>query len=189
MNASRLLLGSLISAVLSLGWFSGQAIPIRGEISISGDYEFIGGDASTALGFRSLSGFTVTDMSGAFADSGLEIGTPLRVSPFSFNQFSVLGGVPLWRTVSGPGASFTLYSIQILFQGEGALGLYGEGILHLQNYDQTPGSWEFRSEGGNSTFYFQTAGAPVPETGATAWLLLLALGGLSGTRLSLTKRT
>ena len=180
--------GFLLGFTLSV-----QAIPIVGGVSLSGNVTYPVADIDLATAFQSFSGVTVASVSGSYAVAGVEPGTVVSMSAFSFNPFAPAGVIPLWQTTSGTAASFDLLSLGPVIQGNGFLILTGEGTLHLDGFDNTPGYWRFSSQQGDTTFSFSSSNgaltpvnAGVPDGGTTVMLLGAALSGLALIRRKLT---
>jgi hypothetical protein len=173
--------GFLLSVTLTV-----QAIPIVGGISLSGNVTYPVANINAATAFQSFSGVTVSSVSGSYLDASVAAGTGVSMSAFSFNPFAPAGIIPLWQTTSGTAASFDLTSLGPITQGNGFLILTGEGTLHLDGFDNTPGYWRFSSQQGDTTFAFSSSNgaltpsdASVPDGGTTVILLGATLSGLA----------
>lgn len=134
-----------------------QAVPIVGGMSLSGNVTYPVADINAATAFQSFSGVTIASVSGSYIDAGVAAATVVNMSAFSFNPFAPAGVIPLWQTTTGPAASFDLTSLGPITQGNGFLMLTGEGTLHLDGFDNTPGYWRFSSQQGDTTFSFSPA--------------------------------
>jgi hypothetical protein len=100
-------------------------------------------------------------------------------APWIFNPSTAT--IPLW---SVGGFTFDLMSSHIVTQTNFFLNVTGVGSLSGPGFTTTPGTWSFTVSnalgGPHSTFGFSsdTAAGVVPDSGATAALLGLALAGV-----------
>jgi hypothetical protein len=183
-----------IAAVLGLA-LSAQAARINGSISISGGWGLNSLDINTATALTGGSGMVthfpmanIIGVTGDFATPGnilVNSEGSIFVLPFSFNPVT-LPVTPLWHTIVMPGqvaAGFDLTGISSVQQpGNNTLTIMGTGILSLQGFDPTPGSWIFTAQqagGPGSSFSFSASNATLPDGGVTAMLIGGALAGLA----------
>ena len=186
-------LTKLATIVLTLGTFAANAVQISGEISFNGTVTLIGGGTDTATGIAGFSGIAsgnrpyVQGGSGTGDYSGIPGLTPVNWKPFSFSDVSVS---PLWAfEYNSVNYSFHATSISIFDQTPLFLDLRGQGIANIDGKDATPGNWRITVTGGTTVFEFGgNSSAPrVPDVGATASLLALAMGGMVFARRQLRK--
>jgi len=99
-------------------------------------------------------------------------------APWIFNPSTAT--IPLWQV---GGFTFDLTSSTIVTQTNFFLNITGVGTLSGAGFDPTPGTWSFTVSNAlgkpHATFGFTSdTASTVPEGGATAALLGLALGGV-----------
>jgi hypothetical protein len=98
-------------------------------------------------------------------------------APWIFNPSTAT--IPLWQV---GGFTFDLTSSTIVTQDNFFLNVTGVGNISGAGFTTTPGSWSFTVSNANgkthSTFGFQSDTAAVPDSGATAALLGVALAGV-----------
>lgn len=148
--------------------------------------------AATAIQSWSLS--EVEEGTGSF--DSVPTGSSVSFSPLPvFNPSP--STTPLW-TIAGPESfSFSLTSSVTLFQNGSFLAISANGIFTGTNYDPTPGTWLFTTQGSNpqgslrrtqSKFSWSSSAvtARVPDGGTTAALMGGSLLGLFGLRRKVT---
>jgi len=137
---------------------------------------------ATATGIKSWLFPEVEVGSGSFGT--VPDGTPVLFSQaWVFNPSTSM--TPLW-TISGPeNFAFSLTSSEISFQNQYFLAITGTGTFTGTNYDPSPGTWSFTTQGvatqGKFSWSSSAKGVPVPDGGTTVALLggsLLCLFGL-----------
>lgn len=170
-----------------------HAIPVDGEISISGGFvpsggtgladatgiDFLEWDGSAYVSGTAGGSFTVAAATGDFS-------TYVTPSPFilgSISDFSFDGSfvpvTPLW---SIGGFSFDLLSVTILEQSASTLILQGTGAVYGNGFDSSDGSWVLTANSSGSTFSW-SASTAVPETMTLTLFAFVLLGlGISGRR-------
>ncbi len=99
---------------------------------------------------------------------------------------------PLW-TVTDNGTTFTfnLTSSFIALQNSSFLSISGTGVITGTGFDDTPGVWNFSSQGPGAEGKFSwsaSTGNQVPDGGTTLVLLGASLLGLHGIRRKLGHR-
>lgn len=159
---------------------SAWAIPITGALN------FTGSEVMTPTGTDLLSA-TGIDFGGSQME-GLGTGTyaairpdtPVTFTDFTFKPAAAVTPIESFWTLTYLGStySFDLNSINIEFQSNNFLNLFGEGVLHATGYDATPGNWFYSSQDGGTAFSAESSPAPVPEPG-TVMLLGAGLFGLA----------
>jgi hypothetical protein len=164
-----------------------QAIPITGDLGISGAATFNTNSLATATQISSWFAFVGTT-SGSFV--GVPIGSTVTLAmPWIFNPSTPTPG--LW---SVGGFSFDLATATIVTQNNNFLSITGTGTLFGPGFDPTPGVWAFsaQSAGGipqlNFTFSADTTGVGVPDGGSAVALLGIALLGIGAGRTMLRAR-
>ena len=179
----------LALAAASMVSLSAHAIPISGEIDMSGtavlDNVLLGSaDSVTAFGPSLVGGLPT----GSFAGT---VGAIVSWMPFSWDPPST-PVVPLWSFSSGGRIySFDLTSVTVSSQNNKFLNLLGAGVLKITGvgptYDDTVGSWSFTisnptgGEHANFAFTFANSQTAVaPDAGGTLILLGGAIMGLMG---------
>ena len=185
----------IISVFFALGLIScalfvqqAQAVPITGAITFAGGVELDSTTVNTATrvtGWLDEGGFmpTVQSVSGSFA-TFVNVGdTTTFAFPWSFNS----GHIGLFWQVDG--FTFHLFSSNIVFQGGGFVDVFGTGTITGNGFDNTNANWNFTTQDdpSNGVFSFSGGSEAIPDGGATAALLGLALAGIEGIRRKLRK--
>ena len=171
--------GGLAAVVLALAQ-TVQAAFITGNIGFTGRVTYDTGSAGTATQVASWITPTVNGTSGDFTT--VANGTAVAfVAPWSFASGPVAG---FW---SVGGYTFDLIASSVTSQGgtpglTGFVVVNGTGTVSGNGFQTTALNWSFSSQdpGVTSnpiTFTFSAAGTSVPDGGATAALLGLALSG------------
>jgi hypothetical protein len=179
-NLSKTILLVVAAGLLGCGAFcqQAQASFITGDITFGG---------VVTLDSTTLSAATqVTTWNSSFvtSDSGDLMSVPVMTNvamtaPWIFNPSTPT--IPLWQV---GGFTFDLTSSTIVSQDNFFLNVTGIGTISGNGFDPTPGTWSFTISNADgkthSTFGFEsdTASTSVPEGGATAALLGLALAGV-----------
>ena len=178
--------GLLVASAFSV---SALALPITGEIHIDAT-----GGSTVALNFvnntvkfspTSPANFNakVSFVDGDYAAPSL-IGDLAKYSDFNYGASpGAIAPITIW---SVPGlASFVLNDVTSITEIPGVgLLLEGSGIAYLKGYDPTPGDWSFSANRSKTKFTFASTTTPesVPDTGATAALLVLGFVGVRAFR-------
>jgi hypothetical protein len=178
---SNAFLTTLAAGLLSCGLLSqqAQAVPITGDIDISGNVTYDTNSLATATQINTFNSATVGDSTGSF--SGIAAGTAVTFStPYVLNSPKPA----LW---SVGGFTFDLLSSTIVTQLPGILYVTGTGtVTGPAGFDATAGLWSFTSTaaGGQSspTFSFASNTVAVPDGGSALSLLGLALVGVQALR-------
>ena len=182
MNKSLLpLVGTLTAALMATSM--SFALPITGSLDFSGGAKFDGttlDDATKVLSWTSVNVTPLGVTVGSALDTTINPGDSVTMTnAWSFNS----GVANLW-TVGG--FTFDLGTSAVIFQSLDFLSVKGEGTLTGNNYDPTPGTWFFTSQGqgigeGNFSFSATTraGAASVPDAGASGLLFGSALAGLA----------
>jgi hypothetical protein len=180
-NLSKTILTVVAVGMLSCGLFSqqAQAVAINGFINFAG---------VTVYNTKSL--VTATEVMKWNSSLVLEGATTGDFATFTTNLEHVTMGKPWMFNPSTPklglwkvgGFTFDLSSSTIVSQSAFFLNITGTGMVSGNGFDPTPGDWSFTSTDSNgkirSSFGFQSDTAAVPDGGATAALLGLALAGV-----------
>jgi hypothetical protein len=154
-----------------------QAATITGGISLSGGYTTDTGVLGTATAFTGFTSVVV-----AAGPTGSYVGTAgdaVVMFPFTFSPVT-LPVSPLWLTTPG-GVDywFNLTSMSVNTHNSAVLDISGSGILHIDGFTDTPGTWVFTANSLSDTFSFSSSnGTTVPDGGTTALLLGAALSAL-----------
>jgi hypothetical protein len=177
-NLSKTILTVVAVGLLSCGLCcqQAQATPITGDITFGGVVTFDSTSLSAATQVSTWNLSIVTSDSGSFSSIPI-LSNVTMTAPWIFNPSTAT--IPLW---SVGGFTFDLMSSTIVHQDNFFLNITGVGTLSAAGFTTTPGTWSFAvsSAGGKpqSTFGFTSDTRAVPEGGATAALLGLALAGV-----------
>lgn len=142
---------------------------------------------AAATGIQSWLVPEVEEGSGSF-DTVPDGTSVLFSQPWIFNPSTSM--TPLW-TITGPeNFSFNLTSSVTSFQNGYFLAITGTGTFTGTNYDPTPGTWLFTTQGvaAQSKFSWSSSAATVPDSGTTAALFGGSLLALCGIRRALKRR-
>jgi hypothetical protein len=180
-NVSKTVLTVVAVGLLSCGLFSqqAQAVSMNGYINFAGVTVYNTKSLATATEVKKWNSSLVLEAAttGDFATftSNLE---PVKMGkPWMFNPSTPKPG--LW---SVGGFTFDLSSSTIVSQSAFFLNITGTGMVSGNGFDPTPGEWSFTSSDSNgkirSSFGFQSDTVAIPDGGATAALLGLALAGI-----------
>lgn len=159
-----------------------------GEIILQDLNGVVTTNLALATGIQSWTLAEVNSGSGTFSTVGGSAVT--FAQPWIFNPST--SESPLW-TIAGPdNFSFDLVASSIGFQNGNFLVIEGTGTLKGTNFDPTPGTWSFQTQGGpgQSVFNFNstTTASAVPDGSTTLVLLSGSLLGLCGLRHKLCGR-
>jgi hypothetical protein len=179
-NLSKTILMVVAVGLLSCGLFcqKAEATPITGDITFGGIVTFDNTNLSLATQVSTWNLSIVTSDSGSFSSIPI-LSNVTMTAPWIFNPSTAT--IPLW---SVGGFTFDLMSSHIVTQTNFFLNVTGVGSLSGPGFTTTPGTWSFTVSnalgGPHSTFGFSsdTAAGVVPDSGATAALLGLALAGV-----------
>lgn len=181
-----------VAAVLLASTQTPYAIPITGNIGLTGALTFNTDSSATASAVTSWVSPIVTTDSGVFGSPSvfaIASGTAVSMaSPWSFTT-----STPITSFWSVGGFTFELLSSSIVSQGgvagsTGYVDVQGTGLVSGNGYSATPMSWNFTSQDpqsarGPDRWTFSASGGSigtgVPDGGATAMLLGLALTGVA----------
>ncbi len=169
------ILAALFLACTTAGISS--AVPITGQIDISGTVHLDTSSLATATRVVSWSNVTVSNVTaGSILDSTIN---PLMAVTMPNSWTFGSGQAALW---SVGGFTFDLVSSAIVHQDASFLTISGAGWLSGNGYDATPGLWGFSTQniisGENTYFSFSATSAAVPsvpDSGITVMLLGLSL--------------
>ncbi len=177
----------LAGAAALMAFSTAQAVPISGEIDMSGTATLNSVNLGSASAATSLSGVTVGG-----TPTGSYVGT--FGDAVSWVGFTWPGGSasPLWTftdTTTTDTYSFALASDSVASQSSTFLNLLGTGTLSISgpgSFTPTSGTWSFTisnpSGGAHANFNFTFANSQVavtPDGGATVMLLGGALSALA----------
>jgi hypothetical protein len=161
-----------------------NAASISGTIKISAFLSSPSVDYSAnKVSFGGSPNAIVTGVDGSY--SGVVApATFVQYSDFTYDPFAPVN--PLWITLAGPNASFSLTSITFIDEDPGnSLVLKGYGTASLAGFSDTLGSWSFSADQQGTDFNWSSmtkAPAEVPDGGSTLALLGLSVLGLGGAR-------
>jgi hypothetical protein len=187
-NLSKTILVVLATGVLSCGLFcqQAQAVLITGDINFSGNVTYNTRSLGTATQVTTWNSSFVVGTSGDFstANGGVPNFTAVTMhAPYVFNPSTAYS--PMWSLTyngSADSYSFNLFGSTIVTQNATFLNIKGLGTIFGTGFDPTPGSWSFTSSNANGqdkdNFSFAADTSSVPDGGATAALLGLALTGV-----------
>ena len=178
-NLSKTILTVVAVGLLSCGVFrqQAQASPIiTGDITFGGVVTFDSTHLNLAKEVTAWNLAIVTSDSGSFGSIPVLSSVSLA-TPWIFNPSTAT--MPLW---SVGGFTFDLTSSTIVSQSTTFLNITGVGTLSAAGFTTTPGKWSFTvsNAGGRpqTTFGFTSDTSAVPDGGATAALLGIALTGV-----------
>jgi hypothetical protein len=155
-----------------------MAVPISGSINFVGASSYldesgtITNKLTDATGIHFLAGFTMMGGTGSFASVTPFL--PVTFTDFYFNPtLSPTPVNPLWSfDYFFKNYNFVMDSVSYGVDGS-SLTLNGSGLLHIDGFDDTLGTWIFTTQGDQMVGSFSATSAPVPEPGT---LLLLGSG-------------
>jgi hypothetical protein len=157
-----------------------QANTISGSIGFSGDVTLNGpvGTATQVTQWwditQTLNTPQVGTRTGDFATYvALGAYVTFATPPWTFNPATAVNA--FW-TVGG--FTFDLTSSSITSQSATSLDVFGYGTVSGNGFDSTPGTWSFTTQDPNNTFTFSSNTRTIPDGGATAMLLGVALSAL-----------
>ncbi|MEK0448199.1 MAG: hypothetical protein RL088_467 [Verrucomicrobiota bacterium] len=170
-----------VLGILGFGFLNcdAQAAKITGTIDLAGSAQLNVTNLATATSVTDWFNTSVQDATGDFALNGV-----VALDPVAFAK--------PWTFLPAPGAQlalwtvdgfvFDLYSSTVVTQNSTLLYIVGSGVVKHAGFEDTDGSWAFtinNTNGGpKARFAFSGSAASVPDGGATAALLGLALGGI-----------
>jgi hypothetical protein len=168
------LLKLLAATVCVFPLVSGQAVQISGTIGFNGTAVLDGTSGFSSINASVLGGSQTGDYGGI---PGL---TAVTWTPFTFAP-PASSVTPLWSLeYSGITYSFDATSVVVNANNPLFIDLSGAGIAHIDGFEDTPGTWTITTTSDGLTFTFGagTTVPGVPDGGAMALLLGLAMGGL-----------
>jgi hypothetical protein len=177
-NINKTVLTVIAVGLLSCGLFcqQAQATPITGDVTFGGIVTFDSTNLSLATQVSAWDLSIVTSDSGSFSSIPI-LSNVSMTAPWIFNPSTAT--IPLWQV---GGFTFDLTSSTIVHQDNFFLNVTGVGNISGAGFTTTPGSWSFTVSNANgkthSTFGFQSDTTAVPDSGATAALLGVALAGV-----------
>jgi hypothetical protein len=175
---------ALIVAGLNL---TAQALPpIQGDISFVGGAT-LNGPLATATAFTSFFGPTGTGNPVVLSTNGDYDAVPAGTTTAAFTTFAFNGSQTLpatqWNfTVGTTDYSFQMTSISIFVQNSSFLDIQGNGIAHIDGFNNTSGTWSITDTGGSSAVFSLGANVSVVPEPATIGCFLLGLGALACSR-------
>jgi VPDSG-CTERM motif len=180
-NLRKTIVAVVATGLLSGGFFcqQAQAVSITGYINFAGAVRYDTNSLLTATRVTQWKNSTVLGAAttGDFAAFTFDGEHVTMAHTWIFNPSTVTPA--LWRV---GGFTFDLTSSTIVSQTVNFLNITGTGTVTGNGFDPTPGEWSFTSTNSNghtrSTFGFQSQTNAVPDGGATAALLGLALTGV-----------
>jgi hypothetical protein len=175
--------------VASAASYNVSAVPLTGVISMSTTSgSSWTGDGGNVNSIASILNFGLSDVdfaTGSFAPalgSTVTWGQPLTFATPAVNN-------PLWTVTAGPitytfevdAVPLTVSRTDLAFPLPDTLDLSGMGVLKATGFTDTRGGWNWTGTmSGTATFSFASTTIPtVPDSGATAALLGLAMGALA----------
>lgn len=179
----------LLGSVVVLAMTPAQAIPITGELSVSGFNDL----TLTTITFTGGSAVATGGESGSFTilgNGGIPVfrneGTPIPFSGMTTgSNLSCGGGCIYTVTSNGATATFDLLTENAPVISGGFVDISGEGTLTLSGFDPTPGSFLLSAQGIGDNLTFSAtsvavpgavAGAGLPGLVAAGALLMLGIG-------------
>jgi hypothetical protein len=180
-NLLKTIVAVVATGLLSGGFFcqEAQAVSITGYINFAGAVRYNTNSLLTATKVTQWKNSTVLGAAttGDFAAFTFNAEHVTMASTWIFNPSTVTPA--LWRV---GGFTFNLASSTIVSRTAFFLNITGTGTVSGNGFTPTPGQWSFTTTDSNghtrSTFGFQSQTNAVPDGGATAALLGLALAGV-----------
>ena len=197
MKITKSLLAGLVATVVAAGFVSSaNATTINGTIGFTSAHNPTGAGGVTQLGGNTTVNFNnPLQVDFGFVDFGGLEGNDVTFTDFTFDGSGALVGgpipiVPLWTFSPDNGTttySFDLYHLAsasfMQSNGNNALGVTGEGIIHITGFEDTKATFSLQATGSGFSFDIlrgsNTAnGEAVPDAGSAVSLLGLGLLGL-----------
>lgn len=176
---SKLIKFLIAAAVMASLSMTAQAIPITGQISLSGSASSDNSDLTVATTLSNFTGVVVGGVpSGTYAGlAGTAVSMP---NPVIFRPITVPIN-KLWTfTVGATTYDFILNTMSIGAGNDANdLTLKGTGTLEVTGFDSTAGNWTLTAQTyGATAFTFSSSNVAVPDGGTTVLLLGAALSAL-----------
>ncbi|MGI4795081.1 MAG: hypothetical protein ACRYG8_13605, partial [Janthinobacterium lividum] len=166
------------------------AVPVSGEISVSGFAQAVGSTgmgAATGISFADASGTSVTGTSGLLSNYGAGSGSFVSLGSCasvtsgcgtirniaSFASQGSLNGFLTLATTNGSTISFDLTSITNVTRpgSTNQIGFTANGFINYTGFDRTAGAFKLTAQGNNITsFSANTSVTNVAEPGSVAIL-------------------
>ena len=164
----------LITALLLSAAMHVSAIPITGEIGMTGSFAALKSDSTVTSDLSEAvaidfidDAFTLDTASGDFAS--LMIGSTGTITDIEFDPFSS----PVAGFWSIDAFSFELTILTKVFANSNVLLLMGTGTISAAGFDDTAGEWLFSGNTTGGSFAWSAGTTAVPEPGM---LVLLGIG-------------